>query len=132
MKRLFIIALAALAGFLFNACEKEGIAPDPTTYTIKMQMSGVTPESKVKLDLIAFEYNQENEKIASNSMNQTNTSDIHTFTANSKSVKIKIYASMSTTLSTKHYWIQQVFYLEPEKNVEIVLKDDTMLGPDEP
>ena len=132
MKRLIIIALVALAGFLFCACEKEEPIPGPTTYTIRMQMSGVTPDSKVKLDLNAFEYNQENEKIASNSMKKTNTGDVYTFTANSRSVKVKIYVAMSTTLSTKYYWIQQVFYLEPEKNVEIVLKDDTMLGPDEP
>ena len=67
-------------------------------------------------------------------MDEVCTGDIKTFEANKRSVKVKLYLKMYSNLSTstKSRWIQQVFYLEPEHNIDVVLKDDTMIGPDEP
>ncbi len=131
MKRVIAI-IAALS--LILSCQEQVEEPMPTTYTVKMLLSGVSSNSAAKIDLTAFEYNEAGEKIASNSMDEVSTGDSKTFEANKRSVKVKLYVKMYSSLSTstKSRWIQQVFYLEPESNIDVVLKDDTMIGPDEP
>lgn len=132
MKRAIVI-LAAFAALTLCSCQ-EIIQPKPTTYTVKMMLSGVSSSSAAKIDLTAFEYNEAGEKIANNSMDEVVTGDTKTFTANSRSVKVKLYVKMysNSSSTTKSRWVQQVFYLEPESNIDVVLKDDTMIGPDEP
>ena len=134
MKRVIAI-LSAIAVLTFlSSCQEKIEEPKPTTYTVKMLLSNVSSTSALKVDLTAFEYNEEGEKIASNSMDEVCTGDSKTFTANKRTVKVKLYLKMYSNLSTstKSRWIQQVFYLEPESNIDVVLKDDTMIGPDEP
>lgn len=129
-------SLAFIAILSLFSCEKivPEPEPEPTTYTVKMQLSTATPTASVKVDLTAFEYNEAGEKIATNSMDEVTVGYSKTFTANSRSVKIKLYVKMYSNLSTstRTRWVQQVFYLEPEKNIDVILKDDTMLGSDEP
>lgn len=137
MKRMIIIALAALAGFLFYSCEKEEPVPEvkPTTYTLKNELTGATEEAKVKLDLIAFEYNEENEKIANNDYDQAVTGGSRTFTANPRSMKVKVHVRMyapDNSITPVNKWVQQVYYLEPEGNIDIVFGDTTKLGSQEP
>ena len=131
MKKLLI--LAAIAALALCSCQ-EIIQPKPTTYTVKMMLSGVSSSSSAKIDLTAFEYNEAGEKIATNSMDEVVTGDTKTFTANSRSVKVKLYVKMysNSSSTTKSRWVQQVFYLEPESNIDVVLKDDTIIGPNEP
>lgn len=134
MKRVIAILSAIAALTILSSCQVKEEEPKPTTYTVKMLLSDVSSTSSIKVDLTAFEYNEEGEKIASNSMDEVCTGDIKTFEANKRSVKVKLYLKMYSNLSTstKSRWIQQVFYLEPEHNIDVVLKDDTMIGPDEP
>lgn len=134
MKRAIAIITSIVALTFLSSCQEKIAEPKPTTYTVKMLLSGVSSTSAIKVDLTAFEYNEKGEKIASNSMDEVCTGDAKTFEANKRSVKVKLYLKMysNLTTSTKSRWIQQVFYLEPESNIDVVLKDDTMIGPDEP
>ena len=120
---------------LMASCEKvEPTQPD-TTYTVTMAMSSVTSSSAVHYDLTAYEYNDAGEKVANNALNMAVNGSTKTFTANSRAVKVKLYIKMysdNSAVSAQYFWVQQVFYLEEGKNIEIKVEDNTKVGKTEP
>lgn len=90
MKRILTLIAAIAVTLGLVSCEKAPAPKSETTYTIKMAISSVTPTSDVKIDLTAFEYNDAGEKLASNTLYETTVGESKTFTANERSVKIKV------------------------------------------
>lgn len=134
MKR--IITLFALA-VLFIGCQKEPGGNQDTvkcSYTVKMAMTNVSTTSTVHYDLMAFEYNEAGEKTGNNTITMATTGKSQTYTANDRSVKVKLYFKMYTDKSsyTEHKWVQQVFYLEKGKTIEVALADNSLVGNKEP
>ena len=135
MKRIIPILAAILAVCLSASCNKEEPEKKATTYTVKMNMPSATSDAVVKYDITAFEYNEEGEKVANNAMSSALNGQSKTFTANSRSVKVKIHVKMyaeSSSVTPRYRWVQQVFYLEEGKNIDILLEDDTTVGTSEP
>ena len=135
MKRSLISLLAVLALSLVISCEKAEPATPDTTYTIKMAMSTVTSSSAVHYDLTTYEYNDAGEKVANNALNMAVNGSTKTFSANSRAVKVKLYIKMysdNSAVSAQYFWVQQVFYLEEGKNIEIKVEDHTKVGKTEP
>ena len=135
MKRIFTLIAAIAVTFGLVSCEKTPAPTPETTYTIKMAISSVTPTSDVKIDLTAFEYNDAGEKLASNTLYATTAGEAKTFTANERSVKIKVQMKMysdNTSVPPVYRWIQQVFYLEEGKNVVAEIGDSSRIGTSEP
>lgn len=135
MKRILTLIAAIAVTFGLVSCEKSPTPKSETTYTIKMAISSVTPTSVVKIDLTAFEYNDAGEKIASNTLYATTVGESKTFSANERSVKIKVQMKMhsdNTTVPPIYRWIQQVFYLEEGKNVVAEIGDSSRIGTSEP
>ena len=135
MKRNLISLLAVLALSLVISCEKTEPAKPDTTYTITMAMSTVTSSSAVHYDLTAYEYNDAGEKVANNALNMAVNGSTKTFSANSRAVKVKLYIKMysdNSAVSAQYFWVQQVFYLEEGKNIEIKVEDHTKVGKTEP
>lgn len=128
-----IVALAA-------GCHYDPYSPDDysprgkATYTVKMSMTGVSTTSSVHYDLMAFEYNDDGEKTGSHTITLATTGRSETYTANERSVKVKLYIKMYSDKSsyTEHHWIQQVFFLEKGGNIVVALKDSSLIGPMEP
>jgi hypothetical protein len=117
-----------------SSCEKAEL-PKSTTYILTMAMSDVQASSTVHFDLTAFEYNEENERVASNDLPKAVSGSSKTFIANARAVKVKIYLKMysdNTAVSPEYRWVQQVFYLEQGRNIEIKLEDHTKVGRSEP
>ena len=135
MKRILTSLLFVLALSLVFSCEKtEPVKPD-TTYTITMAISTATSSSAVHYDLTAYEYNDAGEKVANNSLSMAVNGSSKTFTANSRAVKVKLYIKMysdNSSVAAQYLWVQQVFYLEEGKNIEIKVEDHTMAGKTEP
>ena len=54
--------------------------------------------------------------------------------SSNRSVKVKLYIKMYTDKSsyTEHKWVQQVFYLEKGKTIEVALEDNSLVGNKEP
>ena len=124
-----------LALTLVFSCEKAGPAKPDTTYTITMAMSTVTSSSAVHYDLTAYEYNEAGEKVANNALNMAVNGSTKTFTANSRAVKVKLYIKMysdNSAVTPQYLWVQQVFYLEEGKNIELKVEDHTKVGKTEP
>lgn len=135
MKRILISLLSVFALSLVISCEKAEPATPDTTYTITMAMSTVTSSSAVHYDLTAYEYNDAGEKVANNALNMAVNGSTKTFSANSRAVKVKLYIKMysdNSAVSAQYFWIQQVFYLEEGKNIEIKVEDHTKVGKTEP
>ena len=127
---LFVLALA-----LVFSCEKAEPAMPDTTYTITMAMSTVTSSSTVHYDLTAYEYNEAGEKVANNALNMAVNGSSKTFTANSRAVKVKLYIKMysdNSAVTPQYLGVQQVFYLEEGKNIELKVEDHTKVGKTEP
>ena len=135
MKRILISMLFVLALALVFSCEKAEPAMPDTTYTIAMAMSTVTSSSTVHYDLTAYEYNEAGEKVANNALNMALNGSTKTFTANSRAVKVKLYIKMysdNSAVTPQYLWVQQVFYLEEGKNIELKVEDHTKVGKTEP
>lgn len=83
---------------------------------------------------MAFEYNEAGEKTGNNTITMATTGKSQTYTANDRSVKVKLYFKMYTEKSsyTEHNWVQQVFYLEKGKTIEVALSDNSLVGNKEP
>ena len=134
MKRfLTLLAMAAL----LMGCQKDPGGTQDTakcSYTVKMAMTGVTTTSTVHYDLMAFEYNEAGEKTGNHTITMATTGKSETYTANERSVKVKLYFKMYTDKSsyTEHKWVQQVFYLEKGKAIEVALMDSSLVGNKEP
>ena len=135
MKRILTSLFSLLALSLVFSCEKVEPAKPDTTYTVTMAMSSVTPTSTVQYDLTAYEYNDAGEKVANNALNKAVKGSTKTFTANSRAVKVKLYIKMysdNSATPAQYYWVQQVFYLEEGKNIELKVEDHTKVGKTEP
>jgi len=135
MKRILSSLISLLALSLMMSCEKVEPAKPDTTYTITMAMSSVTSSSTVHYDLTAYEYNEAGEKVANNALNMAVNGSTKTFTANSRAVKVKLYIKMysdNSAVSAQYLWVQQVFYLEEGKNIELKVEDHTKVGKTEP
>lgn len=134
MKKVLFYLSAVIAVLLTCSCEKEEPAK-PTTYTVSMAMSSVTSTSAVHYDLTAYEYNEAGEKVANNALNMAVNGSTKTFTANSRAVKVKLYIKMysdNSSVTPQYLWVQQVFYLEQEGNIDIRVEDHTKVGKTEP
>lgn len=135
MKRLLSFLLSLSIIMLMVSCEKAEPAKPDTTYTIMMAMSSVTSSSTVHYDLTAYEYNEAGEKVANNALNMAVNGSTKTFTANSRAVKVKLYIKLysdNSAISAQYIWVQQVFYLEEGKNIELKVEDHTKVGKTEP
>ena len=134
MKRF--ITLLAMAAIMIG-CQKDPNGGQETakcSYTVKMAMTNVSTTSTVHYDLMAFEYNEAGEKTGNNTITMATTGKSQTYTANDRSVKAKLYFKMYTNKSsyTEHKWVQQVFYLEKGKTIEVALADNSLVGNKEP
>lgn len=134
MKRF--ITLLAMAAIMIGG-QKDPNGGQETakcSYTVKMAMTNVSTTSTVHYDLMAFEYNEAGEKTGNNTITMATTGKSQTYTANDRSVKVKLYFKMYTNKSsyTEHKWVQQVFYLEKGKTIEVALADNSLVGNKEP
>ncbi len=130
-KALFTFLMLALMPLL-SSCPK-GYKPEKsTTYSVNYN---VTHVSGVKLNLTFFEYNDIEEKVGNNSMNDVATGSSMTFTANGRATKVKVYVKYyldSDPSKTSYRWVQQVFYLNQGSNINIDINDSTIIGNNEP
>lgn len=138
MKKIIsLITLVAIAAMTIG-CQKDPGAGEQQAaqckYTVKMAMTNVTTTSTVHYDLMAFEYNDAGEKTGNHSITLATTGKSETYTANDRSVKVKLYYKMYTDKSsyTEHKWVQQVFYLEKGKTITVALEDTSLVGNKEP
>lgn len=130
MKRVLQVLILLLGIAISASCTKN----NPTTYTVKCSVSTAS-DATMKLDIVAFEYNEEGEIVGQNTMKEVYTGTTKTFTAGSRAVKVKLYLVLSkpnSSAASEYLWVKRVFYLENGTNITIELKDDTIMSANEP
>lgn len=137
MKRFLTLFVFVALVATTTGCQKDPAGGGETakcSYTVKMAMSNVSASSIVHYDLMAFEYNDAGEKTGNQSITMATTGKSETYTANERSVKVKLYLKMYTDINsyTEYKWVQQVFYLEKGKTIEVALSDHSLVGNKEP
>lgn len=130
----------ASVALLFAGCEKENTtssnvgSSNQQTSTYTVNVSGVDVPSGMALEFVVFEYSSSNERIQVNRFNLTSSSMTKTYTANSRTEKVKIawVASNPSTGQSATRWVQQVFYLDKGGNTVINITGNTTVGATEP
>ena len=82
------------------------------------------------------EYDATGSCVANNSLDAPVQGKTYEFTANDRSEKVKVYMKvklqMGSSTSNWNRWVQQVYYLESGKNIDIVINGETIVGTSEP
>lgn len=129
-KRLLMLVFAS-AALLFASCTKE------TTYTFTNNMD-MSDLQQYITDYAVYlsEYDATGSCVANNTIDSPSQGVAYEFTANSRAEKVKVYIKVKlqygTTTSNWNRWVQQVYYLEEGKNVDIVVNGETIVGTSEP
>jgi len=133
MKKFFSITLLLTAMFLtFSACssddEKEEV--QDTTYTFTY--TGDNPPQGLTCDFTLFEYNDKGERVAQNHVKNCRKGTVMDFVAKTNSQKVKVYFVTTNGTQSVANWVQQVYYLEKGKNVEVAVTGQSRIGTTEP
>lgn len=124
-KVLFMLALLPI--FLFTSCSDDD-DPASTSYTFNWKLEDY---SMITTNVILFEYSADGEKVANNTI-ECHQGLSKVFTANEKTEKVKVYVKMEGGSQTTIRWVQQVYYLQKGKNIDITVNGETIIGTKEP
>lgn len=128
MKKVFSLMLLMTSIMCFTACS--GDEDDfPATYTIwcNTELGGYSNEVRI------FEYNDKGDKIYDRIINNVKQGSKYTYTASTDDVeKVKVYISVESVFNSRSGWVQRVFYLNKNKNTDIFLESNTVIGSKEP
>ena len=127
MKNYLLLMILALP-LAFASCKKDEIKD--TTYSFSYDLPGY---EQVSVHITIFEYNQSGEIMAQNPINIP-SSGVYSkkFVANERSEKVKVYISMGSGTNAIYRWVQQVYYLKTEGDINIDIIGTTSLGINEP
>ena len=115
---LIAVFMATLAG-----CKKD------TTYSFTDNFGG---DGFTEYSILLSEHDGSGSKVHTEMLDWPEKGKKYVYTASehSEKVKVKIQAKIGSTDYIK--WIQQVFYLEEGKNIDITLEGTTVVGGKEP
>lgn len=131
MKKLFgFMLLCATLVLSFSSCSKDDDSALTSTYTVIY--SAPEPADGIEFNIIVFEYNDKDEIIHQNPIRNAYTGLTSQFTAMPNAQKLKVYLELKYADLNSSSWVQQIYYLEPGKNIEINITDDTRVGKVEP
>ena len=124
MRKVFL-CLSFFALLAICSCSKE------TTYsfTDNTDYSGISVSER---HVYLKEYDVNGSCVANNSLDSPTRGKAYVFTANERSELVKVYLSLKIQSSSLHRWVQQVYYLEHGKNIDISIDGQTLVGPSEP
>ena len=130
MKKI-LLCLAAIAVLGLTSCTKE------TMYTFinNMDMSELQ-QYITDYSVILSEYDASGSCVANKSIDNPEQGVAYVNTANNRAEKVKVYMKVKyqvgSSTSNWNRWVQQVYYLEDGKNINIVVTGETIVGTSEP
>ena len=127
---LSLMLLCAAISLSFSACSDDEEVVNDTTYTF-MYYDVEQPEV-FEIDVTLFEYNDKEERIAQNSIEDIEDGFSKQFVANKNAQKVKVYLTTRYNSSSVYNWVQQVYYLEPGKDTKIEVTGTSIVGTSEP
>ena len=143
MKSKLIYFLVAFATLVFTSCDSSGLdtptKEKETTYTISYAMDTrtlfeeyISQGATFKESIVVYEYNDKNERVNIQDMENIKYGTKKTFTAHSLAEKIAvcIEIEMSYKGETADYtrWVAQVIYLEKGANINFTFDGETRVS----
>lgn len=130
MKKILFL-LAILPMIVFTACSDDDDSKQKqTSYTLKWNMS--ESSSLISTDVWLFEYNDKDESVGNNTVDDVQDNYTEVFKANEQAVKVKVQIRMSGGTTSSNRWVQQVYYLTKGGNTDIKIDGETIIGTKEP
>ena len=120
-----LVILSIVAMLVVSSCGKD----NNTTYTFKYTADDV---SGVTVNVIAFEYDKTGDVLEQQSFDKCMKGFSKVVTVNPKATKVKVKVTMKAGTNSLVMWVQEVFYLEVGKNVNIEMKGSTKIVEKEP
>ena len=128
----FLTAIATLCVSCDSLDQGKVEPPKDTTYTIDLIFDATSafnvPGAQVYTDISISEYNEYNERVDIKNCSDLKYGDKKIFRANKRSVKLTIFTKFHVIYPTPlvlEYWLAQVYYLEPESNIDITIDNYT-------
>ena len=130
MKKI-LLGLAIVSMVALTGCSKE------TTYTFTNNMDWDDMSSYITdMDIYLSEYDATGSCVANNTISFPELGKAYEFVANGRAEKIKVYIKVKLqyagSTSNWNRWVQQVYYLEEGKNIDIVITGEIIVGTSEP
>lgn len=137
MKKLLSMMLFMTAMiFTLSACSsddderKEPEREKDTTYIFSYTADN--PQGGLIVNITLFEYNNQGEVVKQNTVNNCKQGFQRQYTANTHAQKVKVYIEVTNGTKSVYNWVQQVYYLEKGKNVDVDVTGSVRIAPTEP
>lgn len=130
MKKVLCYLTIALL-FLSTGCSKDDSTSNETTYTFiddyGMPVPGVS-------DYCVFlsEYDASGSRVMTYKIDDPEVGKKYVYTSNKHSEKVKVKFQYKFGSTSYNKWVQQVWYLEEGKNIDIITDGETIVGNLEP
>lgn len=135
MKKFLSITLLLTAMFLtFSACSNDDdeIKQETKDTTYTFTYTADNPPQGITANITLFEYNDKGERVSQNAVNNVRKGHSQNFKANVNAQKVKVYLVATNGSQSEANWVQQVYYLEKGKNVEVAVTGSMRIGKTEP
>ncbi len=121
--RKISLCLSIVALILFVGCKKD------TTYTF-VDNFGCPGASEYSV--ILSEYDASGSRVMTQKIDWPTVGEKYLYTANEHSEKVKVRLQYSFGSNNYAKWVQQVWYLEEGKNIDIITDGESIIGNQEP
>lgn len=122
-----VIALITVLSVGLVSCGSD--EEEVTTYTLKWNRSVMYDSGHPIMDVVLCEYTANNDRIKNNVITKIEEGKSYTFAASKGAAKIKVYYSIK---SAGIRWIQLVYLLKNEGNIDIEITESSISKADEP
>ena len=139
MKSKILYSLVAIVTFVLTSCDPSGLdtskKEDSTTYTIAYNIDNrallqeyISLGATITESIVISEYNDKNERVNVQDMENIKYGSKKTFTSHSLAEKIAVYIELEVSYNGKSGWVAQVYYLEKGSNITITLDGETRVS----
>lgn len=143
MKSKILYSLVAIVTFVLTSCDPSGLdtskKEDSTTYTIAYNIDNrallqeyISLGATITESIVISEYNDKNERVNIQDMENIKYGSKKTFTSHSLAEKIAVYIELEVSYNGKSEemsrWVAQVYYLEKGSNITIAIDGETRVS----
>lgn len=143
MRHKLFYLLVAFATLVFSSCDPSGLdatkKEKATTYTITYNCDNsaifqeyISLGATIKESIIISEYNDKNERVGIQDMENVKYGSKKTFTSQSLAEKIAVCMEVEMSYNGKSEdvtrWVAQVFYLEQGSNITVTIDGETRVS----
>lgn len=129
MKNIFVSTILLIILLLSSCSDKDEDIIGQKSYTFIFSMDN---QENIDRKITLFEYDSSDQMINYNEIVNPEKDKKYTFLSNERAKAIKVYSTLTSNFDTKELWVQQIYYLDNDMNVDIIITRNTRAGDLEP